>query len=398
MIFLIGILAGNELVDRCERPSMLKGEVIIFNTSMPLRNYMKRRPSHYAEILSKENQVVNLSSTSIRNLFKFRKSVPWQEQIFFRFPGTRSRWVRSLNEWRYRRFTKKVVKKLKQKPILWHFYSGNYVVMRDLDSRLSILEICDDTPEFFAGSQKRFKEVEEKEQQLARDVDIVFTVSETLRQKRRLIRPDIHVVRNGVTAGDFEDIPNLGRSPSDELFSMKNPIVGYVGAVAHWLDFELVEGTAKQLSDVEFVFLGRIAPDVLGKVEGLRRLANLHFLGERPYEELPAYLKYFDLTHIPFVLSPLVLGVNPIKLYEYLAAGKRVVSTPLPEVVMYESRGLVETAKGSDNYSKAIRKMLEQKPADFVSLCQRIAAKNSWTARVQSACDIVSAFKRSETI
>lgn len=377
---------------------MLEGETIIFNTSMPLRNYMKRRPSHYAEILSRNNTVVNLSSTSFRHKFRFRKPVPWKEKIFFRLPGTGFSFVRRLNDWRYRRFTEKVVKEAIRKPLLWSFYSGNYNVIRDVVTSLSILEICDDTPEFFADRQDRFKAVAEKEERMAREVDIVFTVSETLREKRNNIRPDIHVIRNGVTTADFDGVPSLTRDPSDELFEMAPPVVGYLGAIARWFDFDLVEGVSKQLPDVNFVFLGRIASDVVSRVEQLSQLSNLHFLGERAYEKLPDYLKYFDLTQIPFLLSPLVMSVNPIKLYEYLAAGKRVVSTPLPEVVLYESKGVVETANGVKNYSKTIEKMLKSNSGDFVSLCQRIAGQNTWKARVESACDIIKEFKRPENI
>lgn len=350
---------------------------------------MKRRPTHYAEILSRSNRIVNISSSSIRHYFRFTNSCSWEEKIFFRLPGTRFQIMQKLNKWLYGIFFRRVVKSLPDKPILWYFYSGNYDIVKSLPNKVSILEICDDTPEFFADKPELYRKVKQNEDKMTEMVDLVFTISDHLKRKKIALRPDIRVIRNGVVFEDFALTPTLPRNPTDELFNIKAPIVGYCGAVSKWFDFDLVEAVANKLSDVYFVFVGRILPEKQVIVAKLNDKPNIHFLGEKPYVELPHYLKYFELTHIPFIINDLVASVNPIKFYEYLAAGKRVISTPLPELALCQREGIVETASGPESYSHAIENMLAKKAVDYITACQDIARGNSWEARVETACEAV---------
>jgi len=275
---------------------------------------------------------------------------------------------------------------LPKEPILWHFYSGNYDLVKSLPKKLSILEICDDTPEFFADNPDIHDEVMKNEDGMTLSVDVVFTISEYLREKKQALRPDIKVIRNGVIYEDFCHVPDLPRGPKDELFPLKPPIVGYTGAVSKWFDFELIESIADTLKHVNFVFIGRIAPNQQTTAQKLNSRPNIQFLGERLYEELPHYMKYFNIAQIPFIINDLILSVNPIKLYEYLAAGLRVVATPLPEVVHYAQGGIIETAGESGEYSRVIDKLLAEKDRIHTKACQQIARENSWQARVETAC------------
>lgn len=368
---------------------MLQNEVILINTSAPLRNYMKRRPTHYAEILSRTNRVINISSAPLNHYFRFKNTCKWEEKIFFRLPGTKSVMIQKLNKKLYTKFLKKSVKDLPRKPVLWNFYSGNFDVVKSTPNKISVLEICDDTPEFFRDNPEKYQYVRENENKMAEFVDVVFTVSDYLKEKRISLRPDIKVIRNGVNYEDFADVPRLSRTPSDELYSLTPPIVGYTGAVSHWFDFGLAGEVAGKLPDVHFVFVGRILPEKKESVKRLSDKSNILFLGERPYPELPHYLKYFDLAHIPFVSNELVRGVNPIKLYEYLAAGKRVVSTPMPEVVAFQRDGVIEVADGAEEYALALERMLRAKAEMYTETCQRMARENTWEARVEEACKIV---------
>lgn len=368
---------------------MLQNELVIINTSSPLRNYMKRRPTHYAEILSRNNRVINVSSAPMKDYSKFKTKCEWKEKIFFRLPGTRFVIIQKLNKWLYKMFLNKLINSLPQKPILWHFFSGNYEIVKSLPNKISVLEICDDTPEFFSDDPQKYKEVKENEDKMIKSVDVVFTISDYLKQKKVSMRPDIQVIKNGVVYEDFAETPELPKNKADELYSYKTPIVGYCGAVSKWFDFDLIKGIANKLKNVNFVFIGRISPEQIPITEKLNNNANIHFIGERPYKELPHYLKYFELTHIPFVLNELIASVNPIKLYEYLASGRRVISTPLPEVMFYKKEGIIEIADGIEAYSKAIEKMLTANAETYIADCQDIAKENTWQSRVEMASKII---------
>ncbi len=114
------------------------------------------------------------------------------------------------------------------------------------------------------------------------------------------------------------DLPNDGR-----------PILGFFGLIQDWVDLVLLRRLAERFPEAHVVLVGRSMID-LGPVQGV---PNLHILGQKAYQELPAYCQAFSIGLIPFVLNELTDAVNPIKLREYLSAGLPVVSTALPEVV-----------------------------------------------------------------
>jgi len=368
---------------------MLNGETIIINTSAPLREYMKRRPTHYAEILSEQNRVINVSSASWRKRGLYGEARPWEEKLFFRTPLTRLGPVNALNGALYRGFWRKTVGELSCLPILWNFTSGEVDTLRELPRKLMVLELCDDTPEFFEGRGALSRRVRENEEKMIRQADVVFAVSDTLREKRAHLRPDIHVVRNGADLDHFLGTPDLPGVEGDELYGIRSPVAGYAGAVAKWFDFDLIEAAARECPDVTFVFVGRIAPEAAEAARRLGKLANVRFPGEREYERLPDYLKYFDVTLIPFRRSSLVDSVNPIKLYEYLAAGKRVISTPLPEVVRIRKAGMIEIAADAGEFAAHLRAMLSGRPEEYVVPCREAAREHSWRSRVEEAGRIV---------
>jgi hypothetical protein len=114
-----------------------------------------------------------------------------------------------------------------------------------------------------------------------------------------------------------------------------------------------------------------------------RRHPNMHFLGRKPYADLPAYCREFDVGLIPFRINELTLAVNPIKLREYLAAGLSVVSTPLPEVHLYSEQ--IEIAEGADAFEAACERAL----ADAVTGRQRRSeamAVETWPAKLEDIC------------
>ncbi|MEG3072228.1 MAG: glycosyltransferase [Candidatus Syntrophopropionicum ammoniitolerans] len=117
------------------------------------------------------------------------------------------------------------------------------------------------------------------------------------------------------------------RSPP-ELQTLQGPVVGYVGAISAWFDQEMLAAAAHAHPEWSFVLVGPVDTDV----SLLDSLPNVRLTGHKPYSVLPAYLKGFDVTVIPFKINALTTGVNPVKLYEYLAAGRPIVSSDLPEV------------------------------------------------------------------
>lgn len=161
-------------------------------------------------------------------------------------------------------------------------------------------------------------------------------------------------------------------------------VIGYYGAIAEWFDTELVEAIARQHPDCCVLLIGADTANVRGR---LGRLPNVTFLGERPYGELPFYLHGFDVCMLPFKVIPLTLATNPVKAYEYLSAGKPIVTSDLPEMAQFGD--LVYAAKDSSDFLRYVRDILEgAEPHDLALRRQAFAAEQTWAHRAERLVDV----------
>src|SRR4029078_13293068 len=113
---------------------------------------------------------------------------------------------------------------------------------------------------------------------------------------------------------------------------LPRPIVGFFGLIADWVDTDIMAAIARRYPTGSLVVVGKATTDV----SALQKLPNVHLLGRKPYADLPAYCKAFDVAINPFRINELTLAANPLKVREYLAAGLPVVSTDIPEVHVLE--------------------------------------------------------------
>lgn len=185
-------------------------------------------------------------------------------------------------------------------------------------------------------------------------------------------RLDALLVPNGLDGDTFGEGP-----ATDRLARIPRPIVGYVGAIARWIDLDLLERLARERPAYSMVMAGGVF-DV--DTRRLTRLPNVHMLGQRPYEEMPGLVRAFDVCLIPFVLSEVTHAVDPVKLYEYLSQGKPVIATRTRELQRYSD--LVYLAEGPDGFVRALDEALaEQDPAAHRRRID-FARANTWADRV----------------
>jgi glycosyltransferase involved in cell wall biosynthesis len=182
---------------------------------------------------------------------------------------------------------------------------------------------------------------------LAEDSDLALASAEPLAEDLRLMGAEPVLVPHGVDAGRFAP----GGTPPGELERLERPLVGCVGLIDDYWDVDAIVSTAERLSSGTIVIVGgtNVATEALEH-------ERIVLLGPRPYDEIPAYMTSFDCCILPFALTRLTEAVNPIKLREYLAAGRPVVSTPLPEVLGY--RDVVTIAPGPDEFASAVLRVL----------------------------------------
>lgn len=183
---------------------------------------------------------------------------------------------------------------------------------------------------------------------------------------------NIALIRNATDYTFFSTPPN-------ELYKTKSPtkIIGYYGAIAEWFDWEIVAALAKNFPNYEILLVGN---DSAGVKKKLSSYKNIIFTGEVSYNKLPYYLYAFDVCIIPFKVTPLTLDTNPVKAYEYLSAGKPVVSIDLPE--LHEFANLVQLAKSKEEFIQQIEIALEMDTPQKVEERKKFASKQTWISRI----------------
>jgi glycosyltransferase involved in cell wall biosynthesis len=164
------------------------------------------------------------------------------------------------------------------------------------------------------------------------------------------------------------------------------PVIGFFGLVSgDWIDFALLDYMAARHPEWSIVLIGKYADEA----PALLRRKNIHLLGPRPYELLPACCKAFDVAIIPFVLSELTRNSNPLKLKEYLAAGVPVVSTKLPEVEHY--RGTVGIGEDHRRFVAAVEEALKKERPAMRAARSAAVKQDSWEARFGAISGLVAA-------
>src|SRR5690606_18611935 len=233
-----------------------------------------------------------------------------------------SRKVNRLNQWWVRHWFQKALTSLGFKSVLYIVgHAGALDLLKGLPRR-PLLYHCSDDFTLVPSFPDSFESLEKE---LMMEADGVVTTAETLSEAKRPFCRRIWTIPNGADCDHFSKAQAPELEIASDLMSLKPPRIGYVGTIFRWIDQEWVARTARQEPQWNFVLIGPVETDV----SRLQALENVHFLGPRPYEHLPEYLKGFDAAIVPFRINDLTRRASPIKFYEYLALGLPVVASRL---------------------------------------------------------------------
>jgi glycosyltransferase involved in cell wall biosynthesis len=190
------------------------------------------------------------------------------------------------------------------------------------------------------------------EEELCRKADLVIVTAERLYQSKARFNSRTRLIRHGVDFGHFRRALDPATAIPTEIARLPRPVIGFHGLIADWVDVDLLAHVARSFPEGSLALVGKTTTDV----SRLDQLPNVHLLGRKPYAELPAYCKGFDVALNPFRLNELTLNSNPLKVREYLAAGLQVVSTPVPEVVRLKH---CRIAADPDEFAREIKRALD---------------------------------------
>jgi UDP-galactopyranose mutase len=224
----------------------------------------------------------------------------------------------------------------------------------------------------FAGAPTALRR---REAELLARVDLVFTGGRALYEHKRDLHESVHVFPSSVDAVHFRAARASTADPASQA-EIPHPRVGYAGVVDERMDLRLLDAVAAARPDWQLVLVGPVL-----KIDEatLPRRPNIHYLGERRYSELPAYVGGWDVATIPFARNEATRYVSPTKTLEYLAAGLPIVSTSIRDVVRpYGDEGLAWIADEPDGFVAAVENALAQDRGAFSARADELLARTSW--------------------
>jgi teichuronic acid biosynthesis glycosyltransferase TuaH len=263
--------------------------------------------------------------------------------------------------------------------VVWSYYPLSVDYFELLKAKLYVFDAVDNWIEH--PSYVKFKKLlAENYHVIDEKADLIFLVAKEL--NRLFNRTEkVHYFPNAVDLKHYQqEYPLINRDIGDIV----RPIIGYVGTVQDRFDYELFEFLAKSNPEKSFVIIGPVwYPEMKKK---LSLLPNVYLLGRKSYQEVPMYIQQFDLGIIPHKIDNFSKYTNPMKVYEYLACGKPVVTTPTAD--LEELSDIISLADDKLEFNQQINTILQK---DIISAEKRleIIKEHSWLKRVDKMLDLI---------
>ncbi len=272
---------------------------------------------------------------------------------------------------------------------VWSFAPDVPYLVGKFDEECFVYYCVDEYREFQGFHSERIAQAEDE---LLDRADVVVATSAPLLEARRQRRPDTTLARHGVDYDHFSTAWQQHLPIPADLAELPRPVFGYFGLIEHWVDIELLAQVARARPWFSFVLLGDAKVDVTE----LRSLSNVHLLGRKPYQQLPAYCAHFDAGLLLFAQNAMTRHVNPVKMREYIAAGLPVISTPLPEAAPYGRS--ITMASSAEAFALACDRAIQADYAGRAQDISRTVIQETWRARVEELSKLVMGFVAPEVV
>ncbi len=247
---------------------------------------------------------------------------------------------------------------------------------------------CVDEYTFRVDRNERDEAMVKMEIQMLKRADVVFTTAFRLYEDKRRFNPHTYLIPNAADPEHFGKALLPETLTPFDVSTLNSPIVGFIGTSPTRIDFEYLAYLASREPSWSLVLIGNLD---CGEAGELKRFPNVHFLGWRSFKEIPSYLKAFDVCIIPLKVNPQTDTMNVVKLYEYVAAGKPIVSTPLLEVKRFDDSypGLIKVGKSREEFHRLVSGALTESGESVVKRRLEVARQNTWKKRLEEISKII---------
>jgi UDP-galactopyranose mutase len=268
--------------------------------------------------------------------------------------------------------------------VFWYYTPMALTFTDDFNPIASIYD-CMDELSAFKGANSRLPYME---RQLFDRVDLVFTGGHSLYQAKQHAHPAVYSFPSSIDLSHFGNARSFKPDPPDQK-NIPHPRLGFFGVIDERFDFELLDAVATRRPDWQFIMIG---PVVKIQLDSLPKHPNIHYLGPKKYQELPAYLSNWDVALLLFARNESTRFISPTKTPEYLAAGKPVLSTSIQDVVRpYGELNLVSIADDPDDFVRVAEKFLTKsyEQTDWLNRVDQFLATMSWDETWQQMSDLI---------
>lgn len=264
-------------------------------------------------------------------------------------------------------------------PILWLYDPLDVHLIGHCGEMLVCYFNYDELPDFAHNAHIRDL-VQRWDNELVRRADVVFATSRAQTERRRAINPRTFFVPNGVDFDAFNRALDPALPLPGDIAAIPRPIIGFAGWLGYHIDVPLLVRIADTFRHCRLVLVG---PEELPRGpdrDRLRQMPNVSFLGRKDRAELPSYLKAFDVALMPWSLDGHIRSAYPLKLHEYLAAGRASVATALPELLPFAD--VVRIAQSHDEFLGCVGEALGGDGPEAIAARVDVARQNTWDQRV----------------
>ncbi len=261
-------------------------------------------------------------------------------------------------------------------------------MMFEWSSHLEPIAVVYDCMDQLSAFKNAPPELTARESELLEAADLVFTGGHSLYEAKKDAHPAVYAFPSSIDVDHFGKARAVTEDPAD-MSAIAGPRIGFVGVIDERMDIALLDQVAAAMPEWQFVMIG---PVVKIDESELPRHSNIHYLGPKSYDELPAYIGRWDAAMMPFAMNESTRYISPTKTPEYLAAGRPVVSTPIRDVVRpYGEEGLVHIAATADEFIEGIRAALNEDAAVRLPRVDSFLSNMSWDATFTEMSRLIDA-------